>query len=378
MRQLVLYERGPAPWARGTAATILLASCLASCGPERPSLACPDCEVRLDHLVTLGDGVAEGQLWGFPAAVARDRRGRYYAAPLELEPGPPRVYDAAGRFIQLLGQRGPGPGEFERPEHVVVGRRDTLYVFDTGSDRLTVMSPRHTLVRTVPYDSLLPGGYVLDAAALETGHLVLNNAGYQPGTLPYALVGANGTAERSFGPPAPSWDPNDGEASQRAMKRAGLLVSAARGGGFWSLPIRGEPSLERWSEKGERLRTVRLAPDWRSPLGKRPPGPGVPIPYYAGLWEDAEGDVWTIAMVASRDWRANRSRVRNVYASDDNHPLLYDALIEVLDPANGRVVASGRITEAPSVVTVVQPGLVASRRKTAEGRWLVDLWSLYR
>ncbi|MGH7460882.1 MAG: 6-bladed beta-propeller [Longimicrobiales bacterium] len=43
-----------------------------------------------------------------------------------------RVYDAAGTFLRRVGRKGWGPGEFQRPDHVIRLAGDTIAVWDAG------------------------------------------------------------------------------------------------------------------------------------------------------------------------------------------------------------------------------------------------------
>lgn len=62
-----------------------------------------------------------------------------------------RFYDPAGKRLATFGRKGGGPGEFERITRLAVVRGDTVLVFDGGTARLTVVSPRATLVRSISF-----------------------------------------------------------------------------------------------------------------------------------------------------------------------------------------------------------------------------------
>lgn len=59
-----------------------------------------------------------------------------------------RVFDGAGNEIDSFGQRGEGPGEFERPDQLVWGPEGRLWVFDPGLGRLTSFTAQGELVET--------------------------------------------------------------------------------------------------------------------------------------------------------------------------------------------------------------------------------------
>ncbi len=375
-RQTLMALTG-AVWARrGPAlATAIFAVVFASCAPESPSVACAECEIQLVHVVTLGGAPGDGEIWGYPSSVIRDSRGRFYVAPTDLDPGPPLIFDQKGRFIARLGEHGSGPGQFERVGNLIVGTGDTLYVSDQENQRLTVMDPDYGTVMVVDYTAVTDAGsFVYFGASLETGSLVLNNADYEPGTLPFVMVDSRVAPVRSFGTPAPEWSQDDHEAMWLAATSMVRLVAPARGGGFWSIPALAEPTLDRWSDQGELVASVPLPAEWWAPLAERPTGIGVPQATATGLWEDRSGMLWTVTMVPSPDWEENRGKVRNIYASYENHELFYDAIIETIDPASGDRIASARLRNVPGEITVAAPGLLATRRPLKDGRWLVEIW----
>ena len=46
-----------------------------------------------------------------------------------------------GRLERTVGRRGSGPGEFSRPHDVEIGNGGTVYVVDSGNDRVQVLGP---------------------------------------------------------------------------------------------------------------------------------------------------------------------------------------------------------------------------------------------
>lgn len=65
-----------------------------------------------------------------------------------------RLFDARGQFLQRLGRRGQGPGEFRAPHSLLVTPSDELWIADLQR-RLTVFAPSadgHKLARTIPVE----------------------------------------------------------------------------------------------------------------------------------------------------------------------------------------------------------------------------------
>jgi hypothetical protein len=58
-----------------------------------------------------------------------------------------RVYDAQGQYLQTIGRRGGGPGEFRRPDHIRRAAGDTIEVWDAMLGPISVFDPQGRYVR---------------------------------------------------------------------------------------------------------------------------------------------------------------------------------------------------------------------------------------
>ncbi len=127
----------------------------------------------LSELFRLGDESTGDSLLfgGIGELVAVDRAGRIFVG----EDQDPKIYafTASGALFETIGQRGSGPGEFERLGSILVGPGDTLYAFDSRLERMSAFEPDSLNLAydfTVFQDSLgLPSRLV---GALNTGFLV--------------------------------------------------------------------------------------------------------------------------------------------------------------------------------------------------------------
>ena len=63
-----------------------------------------------------------------------------------------RFYDASGVYLGSEGRQGAGPGEFQFMSGLWI-RGDSIFVWDTGPNRLTVLGSDGTVVRTVSLES---------------------------------------------------------------------------------------------------------------------------------------------------------------------------------------------------------------------------------
>ncbi len=115
-----------------------------------------------------GDTILFG---GIGELVAVDRAGRIFVG--EEQDPVIYVFTADGSLVRIIGQKGSGPGEFQRLESIHSGPGDTLYAFDSQLDRISAYEPYSLSLAydfAVSGDSLgLPSGLV---GVLDTGLLV--------------------------------------------------------------------------------------------------------------------------------------------------------------------------------------------------------------
>lgn len=89
-------------------------------------------------------------IFGEIAGVGLDREGKVIIVDRKV--WDVRLFDAQGRFLQRLGRRGQGPGEFRAPHSLVMTPKGELWVADMQR-RLTVFAPSaegYRLARTIP------------------------------------------------------------------------------------------------------------------------------------------------------------------------------------------------------------------------------------
>ncbi len=96
----------------------------------------------------------------------------------------PKIYmfTAEGTLIKTIGQEGNGPGEFQRIASVHIGPADTLYVFDSSLERMSVYEPDEMKLAyelTVSQDSLGLSYWLV--GVLDTGFLLTYGWPISPG-----------------------------------------------------------------------------------------------------------------------------------------------------------------------------------------------------
>ena len=168
--------RGVAVARLSRAAVLLLASLLILVAGLRPGGSAEATQTRVPELTLtevfrVGDeDTADGLLLGRPRDMAVDSRGRLYVADSGWDGL--LVFSDTGVPEGVIGRAGKGPGEFERVSAVRIDAQDSVYVWDSSLDRLTIFSPdEHEYVHsfTVQYDRMLPGGFV---GAVDGGFLI--------------------------------------------------------------------------------------------------------------------------------------------------------------------------------------------------------------
>lgn len=326
------------------------------------SRSCSGCAIVLTPDVTLGPGseAAGGVTWA--SGTARDSRGRYYVTT-PYNGSAVLVFDSAGRFLQTFGREGSGPGEYRYVNTVIVGRGDTLHVFDERLRRWTVVGPDYKHARTVP--TQVP---VRTGMELAPGNLVVS-ADYRTRAsagLPLHRLGENGL-HASFGGLG-SLDPITGRPRPEALVRQFIQASDTT---FWT--AHGDRyTLQLWTSDGTLLRTLSRQAAWFLPAAAGTLEAAI-RPVTIGLQSDSSGLLWLLVQIRDREFGAiaewgpeGAPGVRSVNSRTGRFFDLYDSMIEVIDIAKGDVIASRRIEDL--AVGFAGPGRVVLYHEDAHGR----------
>lgn len=95
--------------------------------------------IELVEIRRIGRLEGTNDAFGRIVDVRADSRGRIFVADdLNHRVG---VFSPAGMFIQNLGRRGQGPGEFESPWAIGIDARDSVFVWDMTQARISVFGP---------------------------------------------------------------------------------------------------------------------------------------------------------------------------------------------------------------------------------------------
>jgi hypothetical protein len=337
----------------------------------RDPAACEGCEIRLEHVVTLGDREGPGRVW-LPSAMALDSRGNYYVAHGDGGYGATQiwVFDQDGTFIRIIGRQGEGPGEYRSIARIDILPGDTLEIFDAGLRRRTTLSPDLTVVDTKSFQV----GRFFNSSILADGRLVVNEhqntperAGY-----PLQLVDREGKIVRSLGAVRPEFRPGEESRFQR------ITSSSADGESVWSVG-RGDYLMELWDTTGARLAVLRRDAEWFEPFlavsGPDPTSSKPPPPAVGLFMADSGGRLWMAVKIFSEDWR-------EVLLADPDWATSFEALfnsrdwiIEVVDTETGELLVS-QVFPDIEVGSFLGEDMLVSYRQDELGYPFLDVFRL--
>jgi len=299
--------------------------------------SCPGCRLELHRLVEIGDAQGPGRLDQSLASWAADSRGRILLA--SGWGSPVRVFAADGRFSRTLEPVLPGDTLPLAIGLVAVSPGDTVHLVDDLRGLHLVLDPDGNVVRThaptplrpASMRLLLPGGGAVGTGTVPTR----DNVGY-----PLHLLAPDGAVVRSFG----SDRPEDVPGQSIDLRKLSLAGPAAVWAGHLT-----RYRVERWSLDGARQAAFVRDVPWFQPYTDMRWRPDqAPHPILMALRQDAGGRLWTVVRVADARWRDARPVVadtllarRNPAGQYDPEDL-YDTVVEVIDPACGRVLVSRR------------------------------------
>jgi hypothetical protein len=331
--------------------------------------SCPECEIRLEHVVTLGDREGPGRVMS-NSVLARDSKGNYYVAHGDGGGGAATVwvFDTAGTFLRTFGRRGDGPGEYRAIGRMVFLPGDTLEVYDSGLRRKTVLAPDLSVTGTNRFEVASYNGGVF----LGDGRVVVNDhrttpeqAGY-----PLQLVDRSGEIVRSLGAIKPEYRSNEPWAVRK------VLAPGPDGGSVWSIG-RTSYLIELWDTTGARVQALRRDADWFEPwVLDAPWGPDQPPPkpMVGEVKADADGRLWVHVLVAAENWRDGLINRQGMgWEPDVNRT--FDPVLEIIDPKTGQLLMSRRFTDR-DFVGFVGDDMIASYREDEMGYPFLDLWRI--
>jgi len=305
---------------------------------------CPECRsVQLVREVVLGGGGDFASVCHPNAFVVLDQDSRWYLAPA-CEDGKILVFDPDGTPLPAIELRDEGVTNILRlwflgPDDLYVAALPALHTFYS----LSADSVARSILRfPIPYD-------VVDAGAGRTVQSLnvptTERAGY-----PLHVVEHSGELALAFGSSDPVF---------RITDATGLLrsLAASADGSVWAGHFR-PYRIERWGTDGELLETIDRSPSWFT----EPTDDGLG-PWVHSIREDAQGRLWVVSTIPRNSWH-----IRDGGTPNDH----FDTVVDVLDPASGAFVATGRFSQALSRWA----GEHLYSFRVRDGGFVVDVWQV--
>jgi hypothetical protein len=247
------------------------------------------------------------------------------------------------------------------------GPSDSVFVLDTNNARLAVLAPNSLVeARTVQLRGLHFQIGVADSRQIITH-------GPDRAELVHVFT-PDMEPVRDLVPV-----PVTGDDARRSEDRRRIAVSRS---GEIAVAHFNDYRIEVWDLSGNHLRTLERQTEW-FPAGRQggsnssdrqtPPNPGLWTPRF-----DEDGMLWTFARVADSNWADALETVKDPYGRprvgvpQGSQSDFYDSIIEVIDPATGRLLASTRIGAA--LYALLPGNYAASYREDEGGNPFIDIW----
>lgn len=315
-----------------------------SCAPPAAAMSAPvshviagdsaPCQVEFRKTnVRLSSDVA-GTIPDPGSYIARRSDGKFITST--LSGGGAALWSATGEFEREIGRAGHGPGELIGTTIVYTDAMDRLYVRD-NSMRWSVFSPTFQFIRSM--SAAASGGLRGYTQILDDGSVLVSSpVGAEADSSYFRIFSSEGTLVRSFGGRPRVRGPGEGR-----------RIAYMSGDTFWAGPDEATDSgyvLQQWNIDGRLLRTIRRDTPWyprvQPPTSpEHPPGPSL-----RALHVDSAGYLTTVIRVDDERWRWIPDRTLR----RESEVELFDLIVEVIDPASGRLVASRRFDDGRSSI----------------------------
>lgn len=322
--------------------------------PDMPT--CAECSIDLVPTVVLG-GINDPVGVGFSAQVTVSSAG-VYATSSPTFPGEIAIYDEAGRFQQLIGGRGDGPGEFSSDVRLSFDGEDSLHVMSRRGSRYSVFAPSFEHARSHTLQ-----GMAADFCIGVDGALFVAGPYLGDGVVSHANVYDRfGNVVRSMGG-APMETMNPAE---------GLYVAACADSEYWGGAVAAY-LVTRFNETGSERRDLKAERDW-FPTPRAAPAGSAPVaaasgaqlrsrPKISGLLPHRDGRLLVFLSVPDADFEGVPSSPAEQL----------DTIVEVVDVTSGDLLFRQRFDEA---LAPIAGGGVFSIIDAGAGDLRVQVWDL--
>ena len=324
--------------------------------------------IILEQVGTLGEGRDEdGALYGLRRVVF-DSKERAIVIAADNHDGMPFVLESNGNFVTVLGRPGEGPGELVEPGAIHVDQQDSVFVWDSGTGRMSVFGPEHDFVRTYAVEAYA-GGTAVRFATGDWLHGSNLNSGFR-----FLMIGSDGKPICQWGDSVDYVSPRNG-----APIRMPWRIGPGSAGTAWAIKSRFRLTALRFDSAGSQLADLRLTADWFEPYNVlRQTAPDqAPQPMVRAIHEDSAG-LWIVGQTADPDWRSAlgepfRVEGSTAYRVEDWSRLL-DTIIELRDPDTGELRARYRDDRVISAGSGGNRSLVSAWREDDLGFQIRDVY----
>jgi len=285
-------------------------------------VTCSQCVITLDTVLTLGGLGGPGlHVITDESRVAVDPGGRILVT--NLKEAEISVFDSAGTFLQTVGGRGEGPGEYTFISRINAGPR-YIHVFEYHHGR-TLLDHGFNVVAEHP----LPG-WVWDAFVTESDDAVF------AGRLP--TPGSVGLDLHVFSPSGDITSYGD-DHLVRPQALDDVLYVAGNGQTLWVLPET-RNRLVRW-DLGSSPRVGSVFDRVVEPFERHnPPHFSLPRSFNVGAMLNDDG-LWVAWIAPDPEWTDRRVTLGGI-PPDVPPSREYDGWIDLIDPTTGRSLARHR------------------------------------
>lgn len=321
--------------------------------------------LELRPIAMLGGADGPSALESTVNYLAIDSRRRFYV----WSPERPFiwVFERTGKLIRRIGRDGDGPGEFRNISLVLVGAADSVYIFDHGSHRLTVLDSAYDLSRTEPLTfrpglrgMVVPGGFLINATIRTSAQV-----GY-----PLHRLDARGRLISSFGSTEGVYRSD----LREILEERAIAPSGANS--IWSAWLN-RYVIESWDyTQNQVARTIRRNARW-FPEWWRPEAGGTtpPVPHTLAMQQNGDtlwvliavpASAWRSAVVIDPDGRRYRVEDRNAYL---------DTMIEAIELSTGSLLVSTRV--APALMGFAGPRIVYGEGYDRDDNPVIPVWEVH-
>ena len=340
----------------------------------RGRASCANCRIELTTGVRLGDREGPGIIESEPSWITQDKTGQFLVTQYSSKSGAPILFAPTGTVVSEVGRRGSGPGEYRRAGYSAIARGDTILVSDMGNGRVNVYTPTMEFARAVTNPQL---GGSTSFVVLSSGVIVANGDITTAASvgLPLHLYDANYRFVKSFGAEAATFLPDRRLATRRRLARSS-------DGGFWAAHVT-RYVIEKYDSAGVKTIELEREADWFPPhdQGLLQGEDRSPKPLLLGISEDSVGRVWVLSVIGDAAWRSAIGTVLPSRLGGGRSPApvitdfdkYFDAVLEVIDVKQRRVIASQRFPQA--LTFLVNDHIVAQRIET-DGDFFIQTWRL--